>query len=87
MQRRDDVSKKIRELGSLPADAFEKYKGKSTKELHRLIKVVGDSLKRFSHVNKKALDQYVTFTEQRDDLLKRQKELQSGERLSFLPVP
>jgi len=78
-QRQDDVSKKIRELGSLPSDAFEKYKNKGTKDLHRLLKNVGDELKQFSHVNKKALEQYVTFTEQREDLLKRQAELQAGE--------
>jgi len=78
-QRRDDISKRIRELGSLPTEAFEKYRSKSTKELHRMLKQVAEELKQFSHVNKKALDQYVTFTEQREDLLKRQKELQSGE--------
>lgn len=77
-QRRDDISKRIRELGSLPTEAFEKYRSKSTKELHRMLKQVAEELKQFSHVNKKALDQYVTFTEQREDLLKRQKELQSG---------
>ena len=75
-QRRDDVAKKIRELGSLPTEAFERYRGKGTKELHRLLKGVGDDLKQYSHVNKKALEQYITFTEQREDLLKRQAELQ-----------
>mmetsp|Transcript_28839 Transcript_28839/g.68899 ORF Transcript_28839/g.68899 Transcript_28839/m.68899 type:complete len:1112 (-) Transcript_28839:128-3463(-) len=78
-QRRDDVSKRIRELGSLPADAFEVYKGKPAKELHKLLKKVSEDLKQFSHVNKKALEQYVTFTEQREDLLKRQRELQNAE--------
>jgi chromosome segregation ATPase len=79
-QRRDDITKRIRELGSLPTEAFEKYRSKSTKELHRMLKQVAEELKEFSHVNKKALDQYVTFTEQREDLLKRQRELQSGEQ-------
>ena len=87
LQRQDDVSKKIRELGSLPSDAFEKYRGKGTKELHRLLKHVGDELKQFSHVNKKALEQYVTFTEQREDLLKRQTELQAGAHADPPPPP
>ncbi len=30
-QRCDDLARRIRELGSLPADAFEKYQGKSLK--------------------------------------------------------
>lgn len=32
----------------------------------------------YSHVNKKAADQYVNFTDQRDSLLQRKKELDDG---------
>lgn len=38
-----------------------------------------EQLKNYSHVNKKALDQYVNFTEQREELHKRQAELDSGD--------
>lgn len=39
---------------------------------------VNKKLKKYSHVNKKAYDQYVNFSEQRDSLLKRKDELDSG---------
>ncbi|KAJ7531678.1 hypothetical protein O6H91_14G053900 [Diphasiastrum complanatum] len=77
--KREDIMKKIRDLGSLPSDAFEKYQRKSLKELHKLLHKCNEELKKFSHVNKKALDQYVTFTDQREDLYKRQAELDSGD--------
>ncbi|XP_078152412.1 structural maintenance of chromosomes protein 3-like [Carex rostrata] len=38
-----------------------------------------EDLKKFSHVNKKALDQYVSFMEQRDQLQQRCAELDSGD--------
>lgn len=77
--KREDYMKKIRELGSLPSDAFEKYKRKNLKELHKMLHKCNEQLKKFSHVNKKALDQYVNFTEQREELHKRQAELDAGD--------
>lgn len=35
-------------------------------------------LKKYSHVNKKALDQFVNFSEQKEKLIKRQEELDRG---------
>lgn len=40
---------------------------------------VNESLKKYSHVNKKALDQYVSFSEQRETLLQRKNELDAGQ--------
>ncbi|MCO5576606.1 hypothetical protein L7F22_030421 [Adiantum nelumboides] len=77
--KREDIMKKIRDLGSLPSDAFEKYQKKSLKELHKMLHNCNEQLKKFSHVNKKALDQYVNFTEQREELHKRQAELDAGD--------
>lgn len=45
--------------------------------LHRC----NEQLQQFSHVNKKALDQYVNFTEQREELQKRQAELDAGDEV------
>jgi hypothetical protein len=47
--------------------------------LHRC----NEQLQQFSHVNKKALDQYVNFTEQREELQKRQAELDAGDEVYF----
>ncbi|CAN6456211.1 unnamed protein product [Victoria cruziana] len=77
--KQEDYMKKIRDLGSLPSDAFEKYKRKNIKELHKMLHRCNEELKQFSHVNKKALDQYVNFTEQREELQKRQAELDAGD--------
>ena len=49
-------------------------------ELHSALKKVQAELGQYSHVNKKALDQYVNFTEQREELDRRRQEVQqSGE--------
>eukprot|EP00898_Chlorokybus_atmophyticus_P004172 jgi/Chlat1/4756/Chrsp308S04740 len=72
--KREDLMKKIRDLGSLPSDAFDKYQNKGVKELHKMLHKTNEELKKYSHVNKKALDQYVNFTEQRDELLQRHAE-------------
>ena len=37
-------------------------------------------LRKYSHVNKKAMDQYVSFSEQRDNLVKRKEELDKSEK-------
>jgi len=46
--------------------------------LHRC----SEQLQQFSHVNKKALDQYVNFTEQREELQNRQAELDAGDEVN-----
>ena len=40
-----------------------------------------EKLQQFSHVNKRALDQYRQFAESRDDLLKRKKELDESHQV------
>ncbi|PSS14552.1 Structural maintenance of chromosomes protein like [Actinidia chinensis var. chinensis] len=79
LAKQEEYSKKIRELGPLSSDAFETYKRRSIKELHKVLHRCNDELQKFSHVNKKALDQYVNFTEQREELQKRQAELDAGD--------
>lgn len=76
-EKKSDAEQKIRELGSLPSD-FEKYKSTSEEALLKKLKQVTSSLKDYSHVNKKALDQYISFTEQRATLQERRDELESG---------
>ncbi|XP_051120276.1 structural maintenance of chromosomes protein 3 isoform X3 [Andrographis paniculata] len=79
MSKQEEYSKKIRELGPLSSDAFETYKRRNMKELNRQLHNCNEELKQFSHVNKKALDQYVNFTEQREELQRRQAELDAGD--------
>ncbi|KAI5667155.1 hypothetical protein M9H77_17008 [Catharanthus roseus] len=90
LAKQEEYSKKIRELGPLSSDSFERYhstcnqfwiryKRKSIKELYKMLHNCNEQLQQFSHVNKKALDQYVNFTEQREELQKRQAELDAGD--------
>ncbi|KAJ7964829.1 Structural maintenance of chromosomes protein [Quillaja saponaria] len=77
--KQEEYSKKIRELGPLSSDAFDTYKRRNIKELQKMLHRCNEQLQQFSHVNKKALDQYVNFTEQREELQKRQAELDAGD--------
>ncbi|KAK4786498.1 hypothetical protein SAY86_003187 [Trapa natans] len=79
LARQEEFSQKIRNLGTLSSDAFETYKRRSIKELQKMLHRCNEQLQQFSHVNKKALDQYVNFTEQREELQKRQAELDAGD--------
>ncbi|GLC40305.1 hypothetical protein PLESTB_001807200 [Pleodorina starrii] len=75
-----DLERKIRDLGSLPQDAFDKvYRDQSAKELMRSLEEVAASMERFSGVNLKALDQYVDFSNQREELVARLGEQQASE--------
>lgn len=79
VRRRDELARKIRELGSVPEAAMAGCQGRPPRELHRRLAKVSEALRGFSHVNRKALDQYVNFTEQRASLLTRQKELERAD--------
>ncbi|KAG8058053.1 hypothetical protein GUJ93_ZPchr0002g26826 [Zizania palustris] len=80
LAKQEECMKKIRDLGSLPADAFETYKRKNKKQLQKMLYDCNEQLQQFSHVNKKALDQYVNFTEQREQLQRRRGELDAGDQ-------
>ncbi|KAL9982921.1 hypothetical protein ACROYT_G005036 [Oculina patagonica] len=78
MKKKEECTKKIRELGSLPADAFDKHHKTPVKTLWKKLHQCNEELKKYSHVNKKALDQFVNFSEQKEKLMKRKDELDKG---------
>uniref|UniRef100_A0A7S2RI58 Structural maintenance of chromosomes protein n=1 Tax=Mucochytrium quahogii TaxID=96639 RepID=A0A7S2RI58_9STRA len=81
LDKRDVSSKKIRELGSLSTEELDKVTSqRSTKALMSEIKKVNEMLQKYSHVNKKALDQFISFSDRRETLLKRKEELDKGEK-------
>jgi len=61
----------------------DRFKRRSIKDLQKMLHRCNDELQQFSHVNKKALDQYINFTEQREELQKRQAELDAGDEVYF----
>ncbi|KAK8117543.1 uncharacterized protein PG998_005824 [Apiospora kogelbergensis] len=83
--RAADASKTIRDLGVLPEEAFEKYENMTQEKASSRLMKVKEALKKYQHINKKALDQYNSFTTEQDRLLKRRKELdQSQESIEEL---
>ncbi|SPO29665.1 probable SMC3 - required for structural maintenance of chromosomes [Ustilago trichophora] len=85
LEQRDRCNQDIRDLGVLPEEAFEKYINTHADRLLKSLHKVNESLKKFSHVNKKAVEQYNSFTKQRDQLLERRGELEaSGESIQEL---
>mgnify|MGYP002015741346 FL=1 len=71
----DAIQRKIRDVGSLPADAFEKYNSYTPVQLRKELGKTNEALGQLSHVNKKAIDQWEQFTEQRDELRERRAEI------------
>eukprot|EP00980_Cylindrotheca_fusiformis_P008943 scaffold1909_cov130-Cylindrotheca_fusiformis.AAC.10 len=77
--KRENYMRKVQELGSLPPPTeLVQYKNQSIGELEKALERVNKKLKKYSHVNKKAFDQYVNFNDQRESLLKRKEELDRG---------
>ena len=77
--KRDNYMRKIQELGSLPPPAeLKNYQTKSISDLEKELERVNNKLTKYSHVNKKAFDQYVNFSEQRESLIIRKDELDKG---------
>ncbi|RDL37443.1 Structural maintenance of chromosomes protein [Venustampulla echinocandica] len=74
-----ECAKNIRDLGVLPDEAFEKYSNMESKTLTARLKKVNEALKKYKHVNKKAFEQYNSFTSERDGLIRRRKELEDSQ--------
>ncbi len=72
-KRLDETMAKIRELGSMPS-AYQQYQATALKALYSQLHACQKKLKAYSHVNQKALDQFVSFSEQREKFLVRKKE-------------
>ncbi|KAI9907783.1 hypothetical protein PsorP6_004763 [Peronosclerospora sorghi] len=78
LKKRDDAIRDIRELGTLPVAELEKFKTLAFPEVIKQFKRRTEKLKKYSHVNKKALDQFMHFNEQRAALLERKEEVDNA---------
>ncbi|KAF8278554.1 putative structural maintenance of chromosome 3 protein [Trypanosoma cruzi] len=76
VQRRDDAMEKIRKLGIVPKDA-SKYSGQSLGMLMYRLKENNEKLKKYSHVNRKAVDQYSSLMETKNELVGQKEILQN----------
>ncbi|KAI0229060.1 Structural maintenance of chromosomes protein 3 [Massospora cicadina] len=80
LQKREACAKNIRELGVLPEEAFTKYIEKAHERIVNRLRKVNATLKKYSHVNRKALEQYISFSKQKEALLARKVELDESDR-------
>ncbi|GJD08756.1 Structural maintenance of chromosomes protein 3 [Galdieria sulphuraria] len=78
LEKKSSLERSIVSLGSLPAN-FHEYRSLSRNILEKRMQRNQNKLKKFTHVNRKALDQYRNFTEQREALGKRLEELEKGD--------
>jgi structural maintenance of chromosome 3 (chondroitin sulfate proteoglycan 6) len=82
-QKKEECNANIRDLGVLPDEAFEKYNNQKIDRLLRRLHRANEKLKKYSHVNKKAFEQYGRFTKQRDQLTERKAELDTSGEVSL----
>ena len=78
LQKQEEFTACIRKLGHLPKDAFDAHPGLSSKQLLAEIEACHKELSKLGHVNKKALDQFQAFSDERDRLLDKQRDVDKG---------
>lgn len=76
----DITNAAIRDLGMLSEDVLKRFKSLNSDALVKRLHKVQEGLKQFSHVNKKAFEQYNSFTKQGTELRARRKELQDSHK-------
>ncbi|CAD2217012.1 structural maintenance of chromosome 3 (chondroitin sulfate proteoglycan 6) [Angomonas deanei] len=81
-QRRDEAIEKIRKLSFVPNDSDKHYEKFSIGKLMHNLKQANEKRNKFSHINRKAVDQHGTLSETRSDLV-AQKEALDKERKSI----
>ena len=77
-QRHEECVKQQKDIGALPETEIEEFQGQSHHELMRHLSNINQEYKRYRHVNKKAIEQHRSFTQQQVELTARQEELQSS---------
>jgi len=76
ISQRELHARRIQELGSLPpTNELDRYKSLSISALMKRLESTNKELKEYVHVNKKAYDQFVNFSDKRESLLDRKTEV------------
>ncbi|VEN62701.1 unnamed protein product [Callosobruchus maculatus] len=71
-QKITESTEKINQFGTLPTqELYTQYSNMSAKSLFKELEKVNNNMKKFAHVNKKALDQFLSLNEDRKKLQKR----------------
>lgn len=74
-----ESAEKIKQLGALPPqDLYQKYIKMSTKVLFQQLDEINAQLRKFSHINMKAVDQFVSLFDRMADLKKSLEQVEKG---------
>lgn len=78
--RREELQEKIRDLGVLPEEAFQQatFEVLTMDQLLSSLTEVNVELKKYAHINKKAMDQFGTFAREKEGLEERKSELEES---------
>lgn len=76
--RKNELQDMIQLLGMLPEEAFDKnrFQDVSSNDIYESLNSVNVELREYSHINKKALEQYNVFSREKEELNARKKELE-----------
>ena len=77
-QKVDSLNDQIKQLGILSSDFLNKFRKMNDSTISNQLHQLNDKLKKYTHVNKKATEQYQSFIDQRSNLLERKKELSTS---------
>mmetsp|Transcript_92901 Transcript_92901/g.170300 ORF Transcript_92901/g.170300 Transcript_92901/m.170300 type:complete len:1208 (-) Transcript_92901:208-3831(-) len=77
IKKKNQAEEKLRSLPSVMEDAYM-YKGADIALITRNLARVSKDLKKFEHVNKKAIDQFTTFTDQLQALTQEEKQTEES---------
>lgn len=83
--KREEFTRKMNEIGIVPADVLRKYQNMNLKQLDKQLTECLGLLKKYENVNKKALDQFVRAKTQKEGLTKNVDELKNNEQVSSFP--
>ncbi|CAH6723260.1 structural maintenance of chromosomes protein 3 [[Candida] jaroonii] len=80
--RKSELTKKISDIGILPEEAFdyEKFDGLTNDDLLSKLNLTNKELEKYAHINKKAIEQFDIFNNQRNDLLGRRQDLNESKK-------
>lgn len=78
--RREELQEKIRDLGVLPEEAFQlaTFEVLTMDQLLSSLTEVNVELKKYAHINKKAMDQFGQFAREKEGLEERKSELEES---------
>lgn len=84
LQKKEKCLNSIRDLGSIPSELLQKFKSYSVDRLMSELKNCTEGLKKYMHVNRKAIEQFAVSTDLQDELEKKVIQVDSGKSVRFM---